>query len=201
MLLASLEQCWGLSSGAAISQAVPASCIITALVKGMLWLTTVLGPLEGPGAVVCLSQQACGMFWVSYSDCNNTFSSAWCPCMCSTAFFHTCRKLRGEACALMWALMDHNVQLMEDLTHANLEAPGGPPRPPGANMQQALLVSPPAPHCGLPQQNAALPGCVTFPRGAGHQQDAGHACTCGLNTTSAVLVRPILERGSISESV
>ena len=41
----------------------------------------------------------------------------------------------------MWALMDHNVQLLEDFKHANLDAPGVPS--PGAIAQPAVMVRTP----------------------------------------------------------
>ena len=44
----------------------------------------------------------------------------------------------------MWALMDHNPQLMEDFAHANLEAPETPgaARHAGPNSQPAIMVRP-----------------------------------------------------------
>ena len=41
----------------------------------------------------------------------------------------------------MWALMDHNVQLLEDFKHANVDAPGVPSLP-GAVAQPAVMVRP-----------------------------------------------------------
>ena len=78
----------------------------------------------------------------------------------------------------MWALMDHNMQLMEDLAHANLDLPG-PHLLPNTSAQ-AVLVSPACPSvCGLPHdRNLGSPGIVVNPSRARHQQDAGHACTC-----------------------
>ena len=42
----------------------------------------------------------------------------------------------------MWALMDHNVQLLEDFKHANLDAPGVPPAL-APIAQPAVMVRPP----------------------------------------------------------
>ena len=44
----------------------------------------------------------------------------------------------------MWALMDHNPQLMEDFAHANLEAPDvpGAARRAGPSSQPAIMVRP-----------------------------------------------------------
>ena len=52
--------------------------------------------------------------------------------------------LAREACTLMWALMDHNPQLMEEFAHANLEAPdvSGAARHAGPSLQPAFMVRP-----------------------------------------------------------
>lgn len=42
----------------------------------------------------------------------------------------------------MWALMDHDAQLMEDFMHANLDAPGVPLTP-GPIVHPAVMVRPP----------------------------------------------------------
>lgn len=47
----------------------------------------------------------------------------------------------AEACTLMWALMDHNVQLMEDFKHSNLDDPSSP-LPASAVAQPAVMVRP-----------------------------------------------------------
>lgn len=44
----------------------------------------------------------------------------------------------------MWALMDHNPQLIEDFTHANLDAPGVPSPASSASAGPAVMVRPPS---------------------------------------------------------
>ena len=44
----------------------------------------------------------------------------------------------------MWALMDHNPQLIEDFTHANLDAPGLPSPASSASAGPAVMVRPPS---------------------------------------------------------
>ena len=71
------------------------------------------------------------------------------------ALRHTLPRLQavaGEACTLMWALMDHDAQLMEDFMHTNLDAPGLPPTS-CAIAQPAIMVRPPSrrfPTAGFP---------------------------------------------------
>ena len=63
----------------------------------------------------------------------------------------------------MWALMDHNPQLMEDFAHANLEAPeaSGAARHAGPSSQPAIMVRPPSDPPILIQ--AAQPGRAGCP--------------------------------------
>ena len=51
----------------------------------------------------------------------------------------------------MWAMMDHNVQLLEDFKHSNLDDPGSP-LPAGAVAHPAVMVRRlyGLHHCGVP---------------------------------------------------
>ncbi len=63
-----------------------------------------------------------------------------------------------EACTLLWALMDHNPQLMEDFTHANLEDPRAPSPASSAGAGPALMVRPTH---GNPNPPAPVKCCAT----------------------------------------
>ena len=67
-----------------------------------------------------------------------------------------------EACALIWALMDHNPQLMEDLTHANLEALGAPPSRSASAALPAVMVRAPGGPPALELADLALPDLPAF---------------------------------------
>lgn len=54
------------------------------------------------------------------------------------------QSIAKEACALMWVLMDHNPQLIEDFTHANLGGPGVPSPATSACAGPAVMVRPPS---------------------------------------------------------
>ena len=106
-----------------------------------------------------------------------------------------------EACALIWVLMDHNPQLMEELTHTNLEALGVPlstsasaalstvmVRAPGGRpaLEDAVLALPDLPaflgdlggDLGLPTQALKPPTLPTVPAQASHSELTAYAlCT------------------------
>ena len=67
-----------------------------------------------------------------------------------------------EACALIWVLMDHNPQLMEELTHTNLEALGVPLSTSASAALSTVMVRAPGGRPALEDAVLALPDLPAF---------------------------------------